>query len=236
MLPGVVDVVDAVEEFAEEAGSVGLAVFASRVLILHVSRCRGASGQLPLTMRASPRSLPTVEHEADLVLDLGRRGGAVEVDERPRLGLRRSGLAPPNDRVAIVQRAEREEQPGRESGSLRHGPGETLSGAMQPGSAMRVHAVATGVGWISMGFVGLIALQIHEPTQDWFRRLPHAAQGCLGVLLVAAALPLAWPVYLALGMFEWGLADRLRAGELAAASTAGACCTPRLSSFSCSEV
>lgn len=87
---------------------------------------------------------------------------------------------------------------------------------------LRAHALVFGVGWFVVAFGALIGLGPLPGVQHLVARLPHALQGAGFVVVAAVAFPLAWPIYLAVGLFEAGLADRILHGDVGARSTARA--------------
>jgi hypothetical protein len=76
-----------------------------------------------------------------------------------------------------------------------------------------VHAFVVGAGWFVIAFSGLVGLQVSAGAQGWVASWPAALQGMGGAVVLAAAVPLAWPLYIAVGWCESGLASRLGAGD-----------------------
>jgi hypothetical protein len=85
---------------------------------------------------------------------------------------------------------------------------------------LRLHALVFGVGWFVVAFGALVGLGSFDRAQNVVADLPHALQGAGLIVVAVVALPLAWPVYLAVGLLEAGLADRIRHGDAGARSTA----------------
>jgi hypothetical protein len=91
------------------------------------------------------------------------------------------------------------------------GPGGTRGGGRLrgPGRWLAVHAAVVGVGWLPV----LLAFALNPALQRAAGALPDAVLGPL--LLVAAlfAVPLVWPLLVAVGWYEAGLAAGVAAGE-----------------------
>jgi xanthosine utilization system XapX-like protein len=86
---------------------------------------------------------------------------------------------------------------------------------------LTVHAVLVGCGWFVLAFTTLVGLQFSPDARAWAGGIAPALLGVVGMLVAVAAVPLAWPVYIAIGWYEAGLADRLRAGDESARVAAG---------------
>jgi hypothetical protein len=84
--------------------------------------------------------------------------------------------------------------------------------------ALAIHAWTVGAGWFVLAFLTLVVVLPSRP--GWVADLPHPIQGAGVVLIAVIALPLAWPVYIALGWYEAGLVERLAHGDLRAATRA----------------
>lgn len=84
--------------------------------------------------------------------------------------------------------------------------------------ALAVHAAAIGGGWFVLAFVSLVLVLPARP--EWIANLPTPIQGVALTLVAVAAFPLAWPIYIALGIYEARLAERVRLGDVGAAHVA----------------
>lgn len=78
---------------------------------------------------------------------------------------------------------------------------------------LSLHSLVVGVGWFVVAFAGLVGLQVADAPRQWAETWPTAAQGIGWTVVLVAAVPLAWPFYIAIGWCESGLASRLRAGD-----------------------
>lgn len=80
-----------------------------------------------------------------------------------------------------------------------------------------VHAFVVGIGWFAIGLPAFLLLASHPPLQAALGSGASAAPFwlLLGLLVVAAifALPLLWPLHLAVGWYELGLVGRIRRGD-----------------------
>ena len=76
-----------------------------------------------------------------------------------------------------------------------------------------IHSVVVGIGWFVVAFVGLVGLQASDALREWAGSWPVVAQGIGATILLAAAIPVAWPVYIAIGWYESGLATRIARGD-----------------------
>jgi hypothetical protein len=85
---------------------------------------------------------------------------------------------------------------------------------------LRLHALVFGVGWLVVAFGALIGLGSQPSVKSAISDLWPALQGMGFIVIAVTALPLAWPVYIALGIFEANLADRISLGDLGAVTTA----------------
>jgi hypothetical protein len=84
---------------------------------------------------------------------------------------------------------------------------------------LRLHALAFGVGWLVVAF-GALGVASRHGIGDSISNLPPALQGVGFIVVAVVAFPLAWPAYIAIAIFEAGLADRIRRGDVAAVATA----------------
>jgi hypothetical protein len=84
---------------------------------------------------------------------------------------------------------------------------------------LALHAAAVGGGWFVLAFVSLVVVLPARP--EWIGSLPKPIQGAGLTLIAVVAVPLAWPIYLALGMSEARLAERIRLGDVVASRVAG---------------
>lgn len=84
--------------------------------------------------------------------------------------------------------------------------------------ALAIHAWTVGAGWFVLAFLTLVVVLPARP--GWIADLPHPIQGAGVVLIAVVALPLAWPLYIAVGWYEAGLVDRLAHGDMRAAARA----------------
>ncbi len=80
-----------------------------------------------------------------------------------------------------------------------------------------LHAGGVGMAWMPMAFVGMAGWG-GTGLGEAVRSLPDPVQGALVAAVLLAALPLLWPVYLALGWYESGLAIALGRGDPDAAA------------------
>lgn len=78
---------------------------------------------------------------------------------------------------------------------------------------LSVHAAVVGAGWFLVAFPALVAMQASPGLTDWLGGLPAAAQGVAVTVVLAAAVPVLWPAYIAIGWIEAGLASRIRRGD-----------------------
>lgn len=78
---------------------------------------------------------------------------------------------------------------------------------------LAVHAAVVGAGWFVVAFAALVGSQLSDELRDWIGGLPSVVQGVGATVVLAAAIPLAWPVYIAIGWYESGLASRIRSGD-----------------------
>ena len=78
---------------------------------------------------------------------------------------------------------------------------------------LTVHSAVVGAGWFVVAFAALVGSQLSAELRDWIGGLPSVLQGVGATIVLAAAIPLAWPVYIAIGWYEAGLASRLRSGD-----------------------
>lgn len=78
---------------------------------------------------------------------------------------------------------------------------------------LAVHSAAVGAGWFVVAFAALVGSQLSDQFRDWIGGLPTVAQGVGATVVLAAAIPLAWPVYIAIGWYEADLASRIRSGD-----------------------
>lgn len=78
---------------------------------------------------------------------------------------------------------------------------------------LSVHSIVVGVGWFVVAFAGLVGLQVSDGPRGWVESWPAVAQGIGGTIVLAAAVPFAWPIYIAIGWYESGLASRIRTGD-----------------------
>ena len=67
---------------------------------------------------------------------------------------------------------------------------------------LSIHAALVGIGWFVVALPSLLAVQASEAVQDWFGDLAPATQGFFGVIVILSAIPLLWPIYLAIGWYE----------------------------------
>lgn len=84
--------------------------------------------------------------------------------------------------------------------------------------ALVVHAWVVGAGWFFLAFVSLVI--VLPARHGWIENLPTAVQGVGLTLMAVVSVPLAWPVYIGLGLYEGRLAERVRVGDVNAARTA----------------
>lgn len=77
---------------------------------------------------------------------------------------------------------------------------------------LAIHAALVGGGWFVIAFVALVGLL----PASWWDGLPPAVQGAGLTVVAVAALPVLWPVYLAIGWYEAGLAERLARHDVGA--------------------
>lgn len=78
---------------------------------------------------------------------------------------------------------------------------------------LAVHSAVVGAGWFVVAFAALVGSQLSDGLRDWMGDLPSVVQGVGATVVLAAAIPLAWPVYIAIGCYEAGLAARIRSGD-----------------------
>lgn len=78
---------------------------------------------------------------------------------------------------------------------------------------LNVHSAAVGAGWFVVAFTALVGSQLSDGLRDWIGELPSVVQGMGATVVLAAAIPLAWPVYIAIGWYEAGLASRIGSGD-----------------------
>lgn len=78
---------------------------------------------------------------------------------------------------------------------------------------LHVHSAAVGAGWFVVAFTALVGSQLSGGLRDWIGELPSVVQGVGATVVLAAAIPLVWPVYIAIGWYEAGLASRIRSGD-----------------------
>jgi hypothetical protein len=78
---------------------------------------------------------------------------------------------------------------------------------------LQVHSAAVGAGWFVVAFTALVGSQLSDGLRDWIGELPSVVQGVGATVVLAAAIPLAWPVYIAIGWYEAGLASRIGSGD-----------------------
>lgn len=80
-----------------------------------------------------------------------------------------------------------------------------------------VHAFVVGIGWFAVGLPAFLLISAHPPLEAALRTGALAAPFwvLLGLLVVAAifALPLLWPLHIAVGWYELGLLARVRRGD-----------------------
>jgi hypothetical protein len=84
--------------------------------------------------------------------------------------------------------------------------------------SLALHAAAVGGGWFVLAFVALVV--VLPARSEWIAGLPKPIQGAGLTLIAVLALPLAWPIYVGLGMYEGKLAERVRLGDVAASRAA----------------
>ena len=83
---------------------------------------------------------------------------------------------------------------------------------------LRVHAAVVGGGWI---VVALAALALsHTALSDWLGELPRPLRGAGLTVVAVSAMPLAWPIYIAIGWYEANLADEVQLGDRSASARA----------------
>ncbi|MGI8808715.1 MAG: hypothetical protein ACR2KK_12880 [Acidimicrobiales bacterium] len=75
------------------------------------------------------------------------------------------------------------------------------------------HAAAVGIGWVPV----LLAFMLSPALRDAGRSLPEWFVGGSLLVGVGFAVPLLWPLFLAIGWFEANLAERIGHGEHRAA-------------------
>lgn len=78
---------------------------------------------------------------------------------------------------------------------------------------LAIHSAVVGAGWFLVAFVALVGTQLNDGLRDWIGGLPPVVQGLGATVVLAAAVPLAWPVYIAIGWYEAGLASRIGCGD-----------------------
>ena len=75
--------------------------------------------------------------------------------------------------------------------------------------ALVTHALLLGIAWFPITCAGFASLGTRQ-YDDWLTWLPNELRGIIIVLVVLSALPLLWPLYMALAFVELRLAGRLR--------------------------
>jgi hypothetical protein len=78
---------------------------------------------------------------------------------------------------------------------------------------LTVHSVVVGAGCFVVAFVALVGLQRSDALRAWIETWPFVVQGVGGTVVLAAAVPFGWPVYIAIGWCESALASRIRTGD-----------------------
>lgn len=78
---------------------------------------------------------------------------------------------------------------------------------------LAVHSAVVGAGWFVVAFAALVGSRLSDGVRDWIGGLPSVVQGVGATVVLAAVVPLAWPVYIAIGWYEAGLASRIRSGD-----------------------
>lgn len=68
--------------------------------------------------------------------------------------------------------------------------------------ALTVHGAIVGIGWFVVALPSLILIEGNTAVRDWFGELAPSLQGMIGSVVVLCAIPLLWPVYLAIGWYE----------------------------------
>lgn len=68
--------------------------------------------------------------------------------------------------------------------------------------ALTVHGAIVGVGWFVVALPALLLIEGNTGVRDWFGELAPSVQGMIGSVVVLCAIPLLWPVYLAIGWYE----------------------------------
>ena len=84
--------------------------------------------------------------------------------------------------------------------------------------ALAVHAAVVGGGWFVIAFLSLVIVLPARP--GWIENLPISVQGVGLTVTAVAAVPLAWPIYIAVGLCEGRLAERVRVGDAVAVGAA----------------
>lgn len=67
---------------------------------------------------------------------------------------------------------------------------------------LAIHGSVVGTGWFVVALPSLLLIQGGGGAQDWFGDLAPAVQGMLGAVIVVCAVPILWPIYLAIGWYE----------------------------------
>lgn len=78
---------------------------------------------------------------------------------------------------------------------------------------LAVHSAVVGASWFVVAFAALVGTQLNDGLRDRIGDLPTVVQGIGATVVLVAAVPLAWPIYIAVGWYEAGLASRIRSGD-----------------------
>lgn len=70
-----------------------------------------------------------------------------------------------------------------------------------------------GIGWFVVALPSLVLIEANPDVRDWFGDLAPSVQGVLGSVVVLCAIPLLWPVYLAVGWYETQAAQHVDAAH-----------------------
>lgn len=107
----------------------------------------------------------------------------------------------------------RQRDVGRRNGEIVRQTCVVTIGAPSRRSVLTVHGAIVGIGWFVVALPSLLLIEANAAVRDWFGELAPSLQGMIGSVVVLCAIPLLWPVYLAIGWYETQAAQHTDAAD-----------------------